>query len=98
MSEELDKILEQPGTSMLQALFAIDKERREAVERAEAVEAVAAQYKRANDALRAQWASVPWESIGHCLSVAIYGAPLQRETAQAALDWWHAHAENEAAK
>ena len=38
--------------------------------------------------------AVPWESIGHCLSVAIYGAPLQRETAQtAALDWWHAHAE-----
>ena len=48
--------------------------------------------------LDAQWESVPWESIGHCLSVAIYGAPLQRETAQAALDWWHAHAENEAAK
>jgi hypothetical protein len=42
-------------------------------------------------------ASVPWESIGHCLSVAIYGASPQRQTAQAALDWWHAHAPKEAA-
>jgi hypothetical protein len=41
--------------------------------------------------------SVPWESIGHCLSVAIYGAPLQRQTAQAALDWYNTHAPKEAA-
>lgn len=42
--------------------------------------------------------SVPWQSIGHCLSVAIYGLPLQRETAQAAEDWINANAPKEAAE
>ena len=87
MSDGLDKILEKPGTSMLQALFAIDKERREAVERAEAAEAVAAHYKRANDALRAQWESVPWELLWESI-----GGFDDIEQAGKLNDWVNAHA------